>query len=221
MSISSESVRQLLHSEDFGDRLRAVNQLRQIDRATAFELIQLAVADNNVRVRYAAISQLSTLGTENRARSLELLRDRLLNDSEADVQAAAADSLSALQLTEAFPDLEALYHSTGEWLVQLSIVAALGELGDTRALPLLEEALGSTNDLVKISAIGALGELKDERAIPLLIPYVTHPDWQIRLKVVQAFSHLQGAAVTEALGTLAQDSAEQVATQAREILATQ
>ncbi len=46
-----------------------------------------------------------------------------------DVQAAAADSIAALKLTEAFEDLQQLYHTTSEWLVKLSIIAALGEMG--------------------------------------------------------------------------------------------
>jgi len=41
--------------------------------------------------------------------ALTVLRDRLFNDPEPDVQAAAAD-WGALKLTEAFEDLQQLYH---------------------------------------------------------------------------------------------------------------
>lgn len=218
MSITPESVETLLNSTDLGDRLRAINQIRTLDPAIAFGLIQQAVEDLNPRVRYAAVSQLSTLGTQDKARSLELLRIRL-RDSEPDVQAAAADSISALHLTEAFEDLQMLYHASPEWLVKFSIVAALGELGEPRGFDLLQDALHSSNELMQMAAIGSLGELGDERAVDLLAPHAENPDWQVRHRVAQALSHFKTPASQEMLQTLAQDDAEQVAQEAKAGLA--
>ncbi len=87
MSITPESVKQLLSSADLSDRLRAVNQIRQLEPAIGFELIQSAMSDSNSRVRYSAVSQMDTLGTQDLDLSLNLLRD-LLKDPEPDVQAA-------------------------------------------------------------------------------------------------------------------------------------
>ncbi|HEY9642612.1 MAG TPA: HEAT repeat domain-containing protein [Coleofasciculaceae cyanobacterium] len=198
MSVTPDVVQTLLSSEDFGERLRGVNQLRQLDPAIAFQMIQPVVGDRNVRVRYAAVSQLSTLGVQNLNLSLEILRRCLLEDPEADVQAAAADSIGALKLVDAFEDLERLYHSS-EWLVQFSIIAALGELGDIRAFGLLETALKSEVELVRTAAIGSLGELGDERAVPLLLPFVSDSDWQTRYRVAQALSHFKSPEVQTAL----------------------
>jgi HEAT repeat protein len=218
MSITPESVQELLNSDDFGNRLSGVNQLRQLDPAVAFELIQPVVGDRNVRVRYAAVSQLSTLGQQNLPLALEILRRCLLEDPEADVQSAAADSIGALKLTEAFEDLQRLYHETSEWLVKFSIVAALGELGDSRSFELLEKALQSDIELVQTAAIGSLGELKDTRAIPLLLPFVSNGDWQIRYRVAQALSHFDTLEVRSALETLAQDEMPPVAQEAQAYL---
>lgn len=215
MSITPESVEQLLNSEDFGDRLRAVNQLRQLEPAIAYNLIQPAIADKNVRVRYAAVSQMSTLGTQNLSNALEVLLDSLRNDPEPDVKAAAADALGALKLTEALEDLQQLYNNTSEWLIQLSIVAALGEMGDPKAFPILEKALNSEHELIQTMAIGALGELGDKRALPLLLPYVSNADWQVRYRVAQALTRLGGAEADAALKILAQDEVEQVALEAK------
>jgi HEAT repeat protein len=215
MSITPESVKALLDSPDFGDRMRGVNQLRQLEPSTAFGLIKAAVVDSNTRVRYAAVSQLASLGQQDLAQSLELLRDRLLNDPETDVQAAAADSICALQLKEAFEDLQHLYHTTAEPLVQFSIIAALGELGDPRGLELLKTALNSSSGLVQTAAIGALGELGDREAIPLLLPYADNSDWQIRYQVAKALKYLGGPEAQTALATLAQDEVEQVAQEAQ------
>lgn len=155
MDVTPEAVKQALISENLGDRLRAVNQLRQLDPKIAFPLIQSAVTDSNARVRYAAVSQLSSLGSQDLAITQELLRDRLLNDPEPDVQAAAADSVGGLKLTALFEDLQNLYQNTPEWLVQFSIVAALGELGDQRSLQLLQTALQSEQSLIQAAAIGS------------------------------------------------------------------
>jgi HEAT repeat protein len=208
MSITPDSVRELLHSEDYGDRLRAVNQLRELDLAAAFDLAQLAA---NARVRYAAISQLASLGQQDLTTVEPLLRRALTNDPEPDVQAAAADAIGGLQLRSAYADLAAVYHSTGEWLVQFSIIAALGELGEPQAFALLQEAIQSDNDLVVTAAIGALGELQDERAIPLLLSFTGHPDWQVRHRLVQALAQFPQAETQTALNSLTQDSSVIVA----------
>ena len=215
MSITPESVKELLGSDNFGDRIRAVNQLRQLEVAIAFELIQPVVTDSNTRVRYAAVSQMDTLGHQDLQKSLTILRDRLFNDPEADVQAAAADALGALKLKDAFLDLQQVYQQSPEWLVKFSIIAALGEMGDERSFDLLQEALTSDNDLVQTAAISSLGELGDPRAVSFIIPYATHPDWQIRYRVVQALHRLGGSEARSTLEALANDQVEQVAEEAK------
>jgi HEAT repeat protein len=214
MSITPESVRQLLSSEDLGDRLRAVNQIRELEPKIGFELIQHAVNDPNTRVRYSAVSQMDTLGGQDLDLSLNLLR-RMLEDKEPDVQAAAADCLGALKLVSAFDDLLQLYRNTPEWIVQLSIVATLGVLGEPRGFDLLQEALSSDNELVKITAISSFGELGDLRAIPLLESYASNPDWQIRHRVVLALNNLGGTEAKSILENLVDDEVEAVASEAK------
>ncbi len=216
MSVNPESVKQMLSSEDLGDRLRAVNQIRELeDQAIAFELVQSAIKDPNARVRYSAVSQMDTLGGKDLTTSLNVLRDRLLNDPEPDVQAAAADCIGALKLTEAFTDLEQIYHSTPEWLVKFSIIATLGELGDPRSFELLQQALTSDNDLERTAAISSFGDLGNKQAVELLLPYATDPDWQIRYRVAQALAKLGGAQAQSTLETLANDEVEAVAQEAK------
>jgi HEAT repeat protein len=220
MTITPESVSELLRSENYGERVKALNQIRQLDQNIAFDLIQPLIKDQNVRIRYAATSMLDTLGNVNRAKSLELLRDRLYNDPEADVRAAAADGIAGLKLTEAFPDLAQVYHQTSEWLIQFSIISALGEFGDPRGFELLQHALESDNELLQTSAIGAFGELGDPRAIPLIIPFTSSLDWQIRHRVAQALGRLgtRDEQVTQALQKLTQDKAQIVADEAKNAL---
>jgi HEAT repeat protein len=218
MSITRESVQTLLNSTDFGDRLRGVNQLRELDRAVAFEMVQPIVQDSNVRVRYAAMSQLSSLGHENPSRTLEMLRVGI-KDPEADVQAAAADCMGALHLVEAYPELKQLYISTSDWIVQMSIVATLGELGEPLAIEILESAINSGTELLIVSAIGALGELKDERAIAILEPFAQNSDSQIRYRVAQALAYFPNSIEAKAiLNTMVNDSEALVSDYAKELV---
>ena len=215
MSITPESARDLLNSEDFGERIRGLNQLRQIEPETAFSMVRPLITDDNTRVRYAAVSQLDTLGTIDKNASLSMLRDRLFNDPEPDVQAAAADAIGGLKLVEAFEDLAKVYHETSEWLVQFSIVAALGEMGDPRGFALLEEALHSDNNLLQTAAIGSMGELGDTKAVPLLAQFADHEDWQIRYRLAQALGRLGGDEAKAIVSKLAEDESEQVAKEAQ------
>ncbi|AFY36984.1 PBS lyase HEAT domain protein repeat-containing protein [[Leptolyngbya] sp. PCC 7376] len=212
---SIESVQQLLASETFGDRIAGLNQLRAFEPKEAFPLIQPLLKDKEARVRYAAVSQMDAVGVGSEDEALVLLRDSLNNDSEIDVKAAAADAIAGLKITEAYPDLEATYRSTSEWLLQFSIVAALGELGDPRAFDLLKEALQSENELIRTSAISALGDLGDRRAIDLLIPFVEDDDWQIRYRVAQAFGRIGGDETKPYLEKFAADEQAAVADEAK------
>ncbi|MBE9139350.1 HEAT repeat domain-containing protein [Nodosilinea sp. LEGE 07088] len=218
MAITPDSVRELLHSDDYGDRLRAVNQLRGLEPADAFDLVQLAANDGNARVRYAAISQIASLGHQDLATVAPLLLRSLTEDPEPDVQAAAADTIGGLKLKSAYPELANLYHSTEEWLVKFSIVAALGELGEPQAFDLLQEALTSDNELIATAAIGALGELGDSRALPLLLNHADHADWQVRHRLVQALAQFSEPEAKAALQKLTADSSEIVAGAARQHL---
>ncbi len=214
MNITPDTVKKKLESEDLGDRLRGVNEIRQLEPSVGFELIQSAIKDKNARVRYSAVSQFDTLGVQDLDKSLSLLRE-LLQDPEIDVQSAAADCLGGLKLVAAFDDLQNLYQSTGEWIVKLSVIAALGELGEPRGFEMLKQALSEDNDLVKTAAISSMGELGNTEAVAILAPYAANPDWQIRYRVAQALNRLGTAEATAILESLATDEVEAVAEEAK------
>jgi HEAT repeat protein len=218
MSKTLESLRQEFQSEDFGVRLHVLIEGRNLDLADRYELIALATSDPHSRVRYDAVSQLSSIGQYDLIRSSEILLDRLANDPEGDVRAAAADSIGALKLAGAFEALQDAYQRSTDWIMQFSIIAALGELGDRRSFDLLTNALEHSNELIRIAAVGSLGELGDPRAVELILPLVENPDWQIRHRVAQALANLGGAEAEAALIGLTQDPSPQVADIARSLL---
>jgi len=101
MSVTPESVKQMLSSEDLGDRLRAVQSNTRTGTTIAFELSKA--------INEQCSGPLSAKWIRWRQDLSTVLTDRLFNDPEPDVQAAAADCLGALKLTEAFEDLQQLY----------------------------------------------------------------------------------------------------------------
>lgn len=210
-----DEIKTLIASSEFSDRLSSLNQLRCLDAKEAFDLIQPLINDINARIRYAAVSQLDTLGHVNLEKSLELLKFRLHQDPEMDVKAAAADAIAGLKLTEAFDDLQNVYRSTNDWLLKFSIIASMGELGNPDAYDLLVETLNSDNALLQTTAISALGDLGQVEAVPSLLPFVTSDDWQARHRLVQTLGQLGGDEAKQALQTLAQDDNENVAREAQ------
>jgi len=218
MSVTPESVQQLLSSDSFSDRVRGLNQLRQIEPKLAFEMVKTLINDSNPRIRYAAVGQLDPLGQENPSEALVLLRDRLFNDPEVDVKSVAADVIGGLKLTEAYEDLQKVYETTPEWLLQMSIIATLGEMGDVRGFDLLKIALNSENSLIRTAAISSLGDLQIPDALPLLLPLATDKDWQVRFRLAIALGNFEKDKVEKVLTELAQDPFEQVAKTAQDIL---
>jgi len=208
--VDTTTIQQLLTSADVGDRLQGLNQLRSLEPEVAFPLVQPLIQDANARIRYAAVSQLATLGHVNPTQTQELLRDRLLHDSETDVRAAAADAMAALQLPFALEDLETAYHSTDDWLLQFSIVAALGALANPAAVTLLKEALNSSQELVMLAAIGSLGELRQPDILDVLRPFVDYPDWQVRHRLAIALGQIGTADAKQILEQMQTDSAQAV-----------
>jgi HEAT repeat protein len=214
-----DGFRERLSSDDLGVRMKALSDSRSLDTSERFVLAIIAANDRNARIRYDAVSQLSTIGSEDLDKALSVLSDRLLTDPENDVRAAAADSIGALKLTAAFDSLKQAYLTTDDWIMQFSVIAALGELGEPRGFELLNTALTNPTDLVKIAAIGALGDLGNPAAIDVLLPFAEDPDWQVRHRVAQSLAQLGGDRAKTALEKLARDPIEQVAENAKLMLA--
>ncbi len=216
--MSADSLRQQLQSEDLGERLRAVNHVRNLEPKEAVELLLLAAQDSSARVRYAALSQLGTHPIANPDHVLPTLRQALVADPEVDVRAAAAACLGDLKAVVALPDLLAAYDRETEWLLQFSVIAALGELGDRGAFETIVTALAHENDLVRTAAAAALGDLADPRAVPHLASLAVDPDWQIRFRACLALGQIKDAATQPLLAQLTQDEHEQVAQAAQRAL---
>ena len=214
-----EELNQLASSENWGDRIKAINQARELPGDEILPLLSTLATDSNTRVRYAAVSQIGTLDLSDKSVPTALLKDRLETDPEVDVRAAAAAALGDLKQPGTLQDLLASLEREDEWLIVLSIIAALGELGDPGAFDAVLAAASDDNVLVRATAASALGDLGDERGLEALQTLAGDSDWQTRHRVCIALGKIGGDAARSMLETLAGDEEAQVAATAQDLLA--
>lgn len=184
MTASNESVDDLLNSSIPHERIKGINRMQEYRSFSdqVEKLVHMAIADEDVKVRFSALSRLSSVRQErlnDKQRTLVLDCARvILKDPEVSCQAGAADVITGLGLSEAFDDLIELYNTTSDLAVKFTVIAGLGEMGEVLAFDFLKGVVETEGDdgemLLLIGAIGSLGELGDQRAIPVIEKYVHH-----------------------------------------------
>ena len=195
---SPEEVRALLTSSDYVDRISALNRSRALGDERLAILLDLVQADPNAQVRYLAVAQLIDAGGADKAAVLPVVRAVMANDAETSVRAGAADVVCGLGLTEAYEDLVACYEANSDWMVKMSVVAGLGELGDGRAYEFLVDVLGAEDasgmGMLHTAAVGALGELGDKRGVDVVKGWMDSEDGMMRDRAADAYKQLTGEA---------------------------
>lgn len=106
--------------------------------------------------------------------------------------------------------------------VQEEAAAALGEIGDARAVEALIAALQDTSRFatVRRNAATALGHLADRRAVPVLVEALADEAPNVRWAAARALGALGDARAGEAISNLLDDPIAEVAAAASEALAT-
>lgn len=196
--IPPEEVRALLSSADYVDRISALNRSRALGDERLGILLDLVRSDPNAQVRYLAVAQLIDAGADDKAAVLDVVRDVMANDAETSVRAGAADVVCGLRLVEAYDDLLACYEANADWMVKMSVVAGLGELGDPRAYEFLVGVLEGEDvsgmGMLHTAAVGALGELGDPRAVDVVRGWMDSEDGMMRDRATDAYKQLTGEA---------------------------
>mmetsp|Transcript_2625 Transcript_2625/g.7898 ORF Transcript_2625/g.7898 Transcript_2625/m.7898 type:complete len:225 (-) Transcript_2625:26-700(-) len=193
MAADKDEVMSLVMSGDNFNRLKGVNMARELEPIDCLDTLSLTSKDPDLNVRYATVSQLAEAGKADPEKALDLLRDLIAHETDSSVRAAVADAFCAIGIPEAYEDVESIYRDSGEVMVQFSILAGLGELGNPKAFDLLKEVLEDegSEELLKVAAIGALGELGDKRAKDLIKPFTEAEDATIKTRAEQALQSLQ------------------------------
>lgn len=158
-----QAVQKLLHDEDADIRIFAADILGSMQSAQAVApLCSALLHDPEVNVRYQAAVSLGTLAFSESARCL----NSSLGDEEW-VQFAAIEALTKIRdASSTSALLKALDQSSD--LVASSIVDALGEMGDIKAVPLLLRRLESSPTPLCNKIIRAVLNIMGPRSLSLL-----------------------------------------------------
>ena len=182
-----EQIKTALDDSNPQQRMRAIRELRNFEADIAVPLLLEHTNDSEFLVRsYVAMG----LGKKQTDRAYNALLEITQNDSDPNVRAEAANSLSYYGDVAIAP-LRKMYQEDDHWLVRRSIIAAMADLNSPQEL--LEIcAIGISGDdqPVMESCINCLGLLantsQQPEALKLLLPLVDDESWRIRLQVARA-----------------------------------
>ncbi len=146
-----------------GMRLRngLLDMVQRGDVALADQLADVLASDMLDEQQVAFVIRL--LGRTADARAVEMLIDRLLEDTPT-IQVAAAEALGSIGDPSAVAPLMLFLTDDADTVREVAI-EALGRLGDTRAVRPLIEALKDDAEWVRRAACVALGVLGDRSAM--------------------------------------------------------
>lgn len=210
--LSLEEIAVKLESENSGDRLVALANLRNVPAAVAFPYIEKVLNDENLQVRAMAVF---ALGVKPTVQSYPLLVQILESETDYSIRAGAAGALGYLEDERALEPLMRAFYEDTDWLVRFSAAVSLGNLKDPRASDVLVKALDSEEVVLQQAAIAALGEIKAIATVDRLLEFVRSQDWLVRQRLAEALGNLPSDQSVSALKYLEKDSHPQVSEAAR------
>ena len=133
----------------------------------------------------------------------------MLNDPQADVRQAAADSLDAI---EAVADLDQLLHrlQRGERQERIAAAYALERVNAARIYPALLDALKSDDPDLRLVVIKVLGAKKHPKTLAALVKMLDDPESGIQAETARVLAGFSDRRLPEYLAPLLQRE-EQVA----------
>lgn len=152
----------------------------------AVEPLIATVRAETGRKAWGALQVLGDLGDQ---RAVPVILESLRSPTPIIISAAVAALQKFPGEDIAMRLIEALPHTRG--MGQQDMIVVLQRLGDTRAIPLLIEQLGTVEaPPLRVAIIQALGKLGDRSAIPVIEAYADDPDHHVRDWVVVALEQL-------------------------------
>ena len=201
-----EQIKNALEDSNPQQRMRAIRELRNFEADIAVPLLLEHTKDSEFLVRsFVAMG----LGKKRTEQGFSTLLEIIKNDSDPNVRAEAANSLSYYG-DVAIAHLRQMYERDDHWLVRRSIIAAIADLNSPQEL--LEIcAIGISGDdqPVMESCINCLGLLasteQQPEALELLLPLVEDESWRVRLQVAKALGKYNTPEATTAISRLKTD----------------
>jgi HEAT repeat protein len=128
-----------------------------------------------------------------------------LDDPHYGTRLAAAESLGALNATQATSKLVDLLRHDEDDEVRRAAADTLGKVGDLTVVdPLMERLLRDPDDHVRESAASALGNIGDARAFDPLVQALPSENRYLRTAIISALVYLDDSRVVGVLASVAQ-----------------
>jgi HEAT repeat protein len=200
-----------LDSPDPQFRMRAIAELREYEADLAVPLLKRRIYDERFIIRSLVAAG---LGHKRNSESFELLLALIRQETDHNVMAEAASSLSKFGL-QALPHLVKIFEQQSHWLVRISIFAGMEDLDSPETLlHLCRLGLNGDNSTVKLAAMANLGRLKDTpqmaASVDLACQLAQDHDASIRAQAARLLRHLGGPQAETVLAKLRQDPNSQV-----------
>lgn len=173
----------LLKSEDFLIRKSAVYALGRVAKQEVVEPLLKALNDSSPHVRMRAAEALGSFYDLRIPNALL----KTLGDQNLYVKEAAIKSIARLKIKDTLP---ILFEITDKRLIP-SVLNALGEIGDARALPFIEKTLNEREFLK--SAVRALSKITETNALEILLKLLvkkTHLGQDFIYRAIYNFSKI-------------------------------
>lgn len=162
-----------------------------LQRGDLAVLEQLSAADQPRAVRTAAFTgRVRALGEQGGAAILAAL-----SGGDPTLQRAALGLVSGSRVVPAAAQLLGEFPAE----LQLPLLAALADSGETAVLPAVLPLATSPDRAVRSAALAAIGKLGDASTVPLLLERLAAAERDERQAIVDAFTRLRGPGVDEAL----------------------
>ncbi len=200
-----------LASENPQDRMRAITALRSYDAQIAVPLLQEHLGDREPMIRsFVAMG----LGRKQTPAAFEALLRLLRGDRDGNVRAEAANSLAKYGPV-AIPHLVTAFRQNSDWIIRLSILPVLAELGCPDQLwEVCICALVDADPTVRDTGIEYLADLvgtaRQEDALQQLLVLTKAERWRTRCQVAFALRAFADERARSALQSLRKDADHRV-----------
>jgi HEAT repeat protein len=168
------------------------------------KLRALIEAPHGEDVRAAVVRAVRDLGVESGGADLLL---KAVRDPAPQVRGEAIRAISALQGEEAFEAVAACVGDSDAHCAYAA-VTALGQLGNAKAIPILETIASSDAGEMglRVEAVRSLGKLQAQGSARALVQLLSKTDEDVRREVTKALSKLQGRDAFDGLVRACMDS---------------
>lgn len=206
-----DQIKAALDSTDSQQRMKAIRELRNYEPEVAVPLLKARLKDSEFLVRsFVAMG----LGKKQNAESFAALLEMIRHDSDPNVRAEAANSLSFFGDVAA-SHLVLMFSLDEHWLVRRSILAALSDLNCLEELfEVSILGLSGEDRSVMESCINCLSRFADtnkqEAALEKLLPLIKDESWRTRVQVARTLGKYDHPDAVAALNQLKEDQDHRV-----------